>query len=576
MEKTFTKEGNGFFKTVAALIITVVLMLAVKKVAAHTVQYYTPSCFTQGSAVSIGSKVIYAAPGTYYHWQYRSIAGGAWVWLANGNNTINGRTFSFTNASVTSSVADYAPDLIINNVGTPAYTTQLNNVELRVIMTDGLDPQYNSFPGTAAWGGEEFYNAYEAKYARLFAKPATETCNSSCTGNILVTNPAVTAPALFDYFGGFEMGTSETDDNFCTPGTYGTTAKAACDIAKWTTGVLGTTPMYRIVNNADSMNTAFSAFAPHSGRQMLVVSRNNSAANRLWYRTAMVTNATSFYNGQLTLKAWFAKVDAVDACMMMEVKGATTQAGTASAFAGNNITTTVTGSAGNWVQLTLMVTLPANTYKKLEFSIRNCSSTITSVAIDDICLIEPAASVLPVDLLPLKASYNDGITHLSWGTLQESNSSYFEVEHSTNGFDFTAVGTVAANGISSLKTDYAFNHIKGVAGTNYYRLRQVDRNGLFVYSNIISINVVIKGTFITGVYPSPFTDKVSVSISSSTATQANIRLVDITGRQIASQNTTVSKGVTTVTLNNLGNLSKGIYIMQVNCGGVNYSERLVK
>ncbi len=576
MEKTFTKEGNNFFKIVTALIITVFLMLAVKKVAAHKVLYYTPTCFTQGSTVNIATKITYALPGTYYHWQYRNTAGGSWVWLANGNNTINGRVFNVANASLQSTVNNYTPDLIINNVGTPSYTVQLNNVELRVIMTDGLDPQYNSFPGTAAWGGEEFYSPFEAKYIRLHAKPATESCNSNCTGNVLVSNPAVTAPALFDYFGGFEMGYATTDDNFCVPGIHGTTSKAASDVVKWATGSMATTPMYRIVNNADSMNSAFTAFAPHSGRNMMVISRNNNSTNRLWYRTVMVSNAASFYNGQITLKAWFAKLDVVNPCMAIEVKGATNQAGAVSSFSGNSISTSISGNTGEWVQLTLSLTLPANTYKKLEFSIRNCNSNISSVAIDDICLIEPAASVLPVDLLPLQAKYADGITYLTWGTLQESNSSHFEVEHSTNGYDFTAVGKVTANGISSLKTNYAFNHIKAVAGNNYYRLRQIDRNGLFVYSNILTINIVIKGTFITGIYPSPFIDRVSVTISSENAKQATIRLLDIMGRQIVRQNSTVNKGLNTITLNNVGNLGKGVYILEVNCGGILHSERMLK
>ncbi len=230
------------------------------------------------------------------------------------------------------------------------------------------------------------------------------------------------------------------------------------------------------------------------------------------------------------------------------------------------------------ITIILMLVVKKVAAHKIEFYSPSCftSNAFTSCAINDTGLIGSVASVLPVDLLPLQAAYSDGIMHLNWGTLQESNSSHFEVEHSVNAYNFTSVGSVTANGISSLKTIYRFNHLKAVAGTNYYRLRQVDRNGLFVYSNIISINVVIKGTFITAVYPSPFTDKLSVSISSANAKPATIRFVDITGRQIISQNAPVTKGVTIVTLNNLGNLSKGIYIMEVNCGGIIHSERLVK
>ena len=573
MEKNLAKTGNAF-KTLTAVIVTVILMLAVKKATAHRVEYYTQPCFTQGSNVTVGIKVVYAAAGTYYHWQYRAAAGGSWVWLANGNNIINGRSFSVSNASLVSTIADYAPALAINNVGTPAFTTQLDNIELRVVMTDGLDPQYNSFPGTAAWGGEEFYNAYEAKMVRLRAKPATEGCYSNCSGNVLVNNPVNPSPALYDYFGGFETGTGTTDDNFSAPGAYGATAKAATDITKWTGGATGATPLFRIVNNADTVNSAFTAFAPHSGNQMLVISNNNSASNRMWYRTV---TSPSVFGGQVVFKAWFAKVSTADACVVMEVKGATSQNGTVAAFGGNNVSTTVTGTVGNWVQLAMNITIPVSSlYQKLEFSIHTCGSTGTSVAIDDICLVQPSAGILPISLMPLQASYADGVSRLSWATSQEINSNYFEVEHSVNGTDFTAIGKVAASGFSSKEIAYAFDDVKAGAGLNYYRLRVVDKDGSAVYSNIATVKVNIKGFFVTGMYPSPFTDQVNISLSSENSGNAVVRLSDLTGRQIATQTATINKGVSNVVFNNLGKLAGGMYLVEVNYNGSRYTQKIMK
>ncbi|MFN8251728.1 MAG: T9SS type A sorting domain-containing protein [Ferruginibacter sp.] len=575
MEKNFTQAGNTF-KILTAVAVTVLLMLAVKKATAHTVVYYNPPCFTQGSTVTVGVKVIIAASGSYYHWQYRSTAGGSWTWLGNGNNTINGRVFSVANASLVSNVADYTPDLVISNVGSPAYTTELNNVELRVIMTNGLDPQYNPYPGTSAWGAEEWSNANQAKYIRLFAKPANENCYSNCSGNILVNDPASLAPALTEYYGGFEVGTGSTDLNFSTPGTYGATSKASTDITKWTGGTLGTSPRYRIMSNGDSMNTAFSAFAPHSGNQMMVVSNNNSAAARIWYRTTAVVNPGSFYGGQVTFKAWFAKLDASNASMVLEVKGASTQAGTVAAFANNTVTSTINGTAGNWIQVTLTVNIPVGTYQKLEYSIHTSGNNVTNVAIDDICLVEPAAAILPVTLLPLQAAYNEGVSHLSWATTQEINSNYFEIEHSSNGTDFTAIGRVYGSGYSSRTINYQFDDVKAGAGVNYYRLRMVDKDGSFAYSNITVVNVTVKGFFVTGVYPSPFNDRVNISISSENTGKAFIRLSDLSGRQVTVQTVTINKGVTAIGLDNLGNLGKGMYLVEVKFNGNSYTQKIMK
>ena len=574
--KQISTQGKMYFKTLLFSILTVFTMMFSKTTSAHTVQYYSIPCFTQGGTVTVGVAVTAAMVNSYYHWQYRAAPGATWTWISNGNNNINGHLFNVTGASQVSGILNYTPNLVISNVGSPAYTTELDNVELRVIMTDGLDPQTNPYPGTAAWGGEEFANNFQAKYVRLLAKAGAENCYSSCTGNALVVNQALVTPPMADYFGGFEVGSGSGTDNFSTPGTYGATSKASSDITQWTGGALGTLPRYRVINNADSVNSAFTAFAPHTGNQMLVVSRNNSASNRIWYRTLAVSNAASFYNGQITFKAWFAKVDATDACMVLEVNGATTLAGTAASFAGNSVTQTVSGTAGTWVQLTLTVTLPTNTYKKLEFSIRNCNSTVASIAIDDICLMEPLAGALPIVLTPLKSVYANGVTNLTWATEQESNSNYFEIERSADGNNFTAIGKVFSNGFSSKLIAYKFDDIKANAGINYYRLRVVDKDGRYEFSNIVLVNISIKGLFVTAVYPSPFADKVNVSISSENASEALVRLHDITGRILAQQNVKINKGLTSITIDDLGNLAKGMYIVEINCNGTKYSERLIK
>lgn len=581
MKQSSTQRVRAPFKMCLALSLTFLIMVSSMTSSAHKVRYYNPPCFTQGTAVTVNVWVANAGAATWYHWQYR-ISGGAWTWLANGNNTINGRTFSMANASFNNSTSNNSsaagalltPALTISNVGSPAYTTQLDNVELRIIMTDALDPQTNPYPGTSAWGGEEFANPYEAKYIRLISKPANENCYSNCTGNALVTNPANPTPAITEYYGGFELGTGVGTENFSTPGANGVTTKAATDFTQWTTGTFNN-GQYRVINNPDSVSATLNAIAPHSGRYMMIASAN-SATSRIWQRT-ITTNGTLVYNGQVTFKAWFSKIDAgTNPCITVEVKGATTLAGTPAAIAGGSTTTTVTGTSGNWVQISVTVTLPLSTLKKLEFSIHSCNASAVKVAVDDICLIEPAAGPLPVVLTGLKGAYSNGVSKLTWGTEQESNSSHFEIERSSDGSNFTLLGKVAAAGNSSKTITYNFNDVKVNAGTNYYRLRMVDKDGRFEYSNIVALNVNIKGFFVTGIYPSPFSDKVSVSISSENAATGTVRLMDNTGKVLARQNTQIRKGITTISLDNLGSLAKGFYIIEVQSGETVVTQKLMK
>ena len=594
MKQTSTQQVRVPFKMCLVLFLTIFSLMFSKTSSAHNVLYYTPPCFTQGSTAQINVQIANAGGGTYYHWQWR-VPGGAWTWL-NGaatatNNTINGRTFSVTNASFKSATtANYPstgaplnPTLLIANVGSPAYTTELNGIQFRILMTDGLDPQTNT---VNTWGGEEYLNNDEAKYVSLMAAPASY-CYTVCPNNSLVTNPGT--PTLATFYGGFEMsaGAGALTDNFSTPGATScvTTKAAYSGITPWTGGTL-TNNVFRIINNPDSMSSTFSAFAPHSGRQMMVVYNNTSTSNALWYRT-IATSGSNFYQGTMTISFWVARTvtsGGTNPQVTLDVLGATTLNGgptcafTAITGATSSVTANVTGAAGIWQQVSLTFNVPVHTYKKLQFRIRANGTTTNpvSLAIDDICLNEPAAGLLPIIMTPLKGVYSNGVSHLTWSTLQESNSNYFEIERSNDGVNYTVIGKVSAKGSSDRQSDYSFNDVKVNGGTNYYRLRAVSKDADFKNSNIVALEVKIKGTNITGIYPNPFMDRVSVAVSSEVSGQAVIRLFDNTGKQIATQQSNITKGVNTVTVGNLAKLAAGFYMIKVQVGDAVITQKLIK
>lgn len=111
---------------------------------------------------------------------------------------------------------------------------------------------------------------------------------------------------------------------------------------------------------------------------------------------------------------------------------------------------------------------------------------------------------LPVTLTNFTATVVDGSTHVSWQTTQELNSSVFEVEHSTDGAQWTKTGSVKAAGSISLTHDYSFIHAQPDPGKNYYRLKIVDRDGSWELSQAIS--VTIKTPAGVRIYPVPVVD----------------------------------------------------------------------
>ncbi len=113
---------------------------------------------------------------------------------------------------------------------------------------------------------------------------------------------------------------------------------------------------------------------------------------------------------------------------------------------------------------------------------------------------------LPVTFGYFSGNRNQEKVTLNWSTLTEINASHFEIEASVDGKTFVKVGTVTAAGNSNSEKKYAFSDINTY--NQYYRLKQVDKDGLFTYSKTISLATSSDISF--EAYPNPTTGKVSI------------------------------------------------------------------
>ena len=113
----------------------------------------------------------------------------------------------------------------------------------------------------------------------------------------------------------------------------------------------------------------------------------------------------------------------------------------------------------------------------------NCTAA-PNFRIDDFTVGENSS--LPVTLVNFWARSHPSSVELAWTTATESNSDYFVVERSPNGSNFEAIATVGAAGLSYATRDYTFTDERPLPGKNYYRLRQVDYDGQFSYSPVVT------------------------------------------------------------------------------------------
>lgn len=105
-----------------------------------------------------------------------------------------------------------------------------------------------------------------------------------------------------------------------------------------------------------------------------------------------------------------------------------------------------------------------------------------------------APSPLPVNLTSFLVRLEDQKVQLDWETSSEMNNAYFEIERSADVKKFEKIGHVAGQINSETLVQYSFTDENPLAGTSYYRLRQVDLDGKFEFSKIRSVRNETTGT----------------------------------------------------------------------------------
>ncbi len=187
--------------------------------------------------------------------------------------------------------------------------------------------------------------------------------------------------------------------------------------------------------------------------------------------------------------------------------------------------------------------------------------TYNSLGIDMTHSIAETAA-LPVELESFTARAKRAEVALEWYTASEQNNAYFEIERSSNGRGFTSIGRVQGQGNSIEAHAYAFMDRDPVSGPNYYRLRQVDVDGQYSYSDT---RVVFFGAARhLRVFPNPASavEQVTVQLQGSVGEQ-QVELFDAYGRLLQSHilNSATVEDIVTHDLS-VGGLSPGIYILR--------------
>ncbi len=179
---------------------------------------------------------------------------------------------------------------------------------------------------------------------------------------------------------------------------------------------------------------------------------------------------------------------------------------------------------------------------------------------------------LPVEYVSYKATaVNDTEVRLDWTTASELNNSHFDVQYSLDGVNFRTIDEVIGNGTTQLKQDYSYIHTSPVIGLNYYRLKQVDFDGAFQYSELRAVRLERTGKIV--INPSAAIAEITVELAEVTGDNSLIEIYDMVGRSVLVSN--FDGALNTKTLD-ISNLQKGYYVVRVQAGSEIFTERFMK
>ncbi|MGK2864803.1 MAG: T9SS type A sorting domain-containing protein, partial [Chitinophagaceae bacterium] len=187
-----------------------------------------------------------------------------------------------------------------------------------------------------------------------------------------------------------------------------------------------------------------------------------------------------------------------------------------------------------------------------------------------------ANAALPLTLLEFSGRLQNNNALLNWKTENELNTLEFIVERSIDGNQYKAVGTVATANRTGVHAYSFTDPVINMMGAKivYYRLKQKDIDGQFIYSKIVTLSLANENTFVR-LYPNPVNNKLILSINSPQRDNIQLKIMDASGRTINHQTIQLATGSNSFTID-VSKISGGVYYLSIQGNGINNWMQFVK
>lgn len=188
-----------------------------------------------------------------------------------------------------------------------------------------------------------------------------------------------------------------------------------------------------------------------------------------------------------------------------------------------------------------------------------------------------STSIIPVEFISFSAISQSNIVSLKWTTATELNNLGFEIERSSDRTDWMTVGFKEGNGTTTEQQRYSYSDNISELKTSklYYRLKQIDFNGGYEYSNIVDVEIAPSEFSLAQNYPNPFNPSTIISYQLPVNTYVTLKVFDVIGNEITVLvNEKKSAGKYEVEFN-ASELGSGVYFYTLNVGGFVQSKKML-
>ncbi len=185
-------------------------------------------------------------------------------------------------------------------------------------------------------------------------------------------------------------------------------------------------------------------------------------------------------------------------------------------------------------------------------------------------------SLVPVELTSFTANADNNNVQIKWSTASEKNNSGFEIQRRSEDGTYSKIGFVSGNGTSTEVKNYSYTDKNLMVGKYTYRLRQIDYDGTYTYTNEINVEVDPPKVFaLEQNYPNPFNPNTSIKYSIAKDGLVNISIYNALGEKVGVLVNEIQKAGNYDVTFNAKQFASGVYFYRMESGNFTSIKKMI-